>query len=203
MRIYLAARYSRFPEMRIYRDDLVGRGHWVTSRWIDGSHELDNGRSIVAPDSERCRFALVDFDDVATSDCVISFTEDPNLKISSRGGRHVEFGLAVVMKKRLIVVGHRENVFHWLPGVEFCEGWTAALAALASGRLVVRSQAKPCKPEPISNHVLAYALRMLADTYTASSDSGFHLIAGPVIGDSTADAWLVVKTWLQQRRKLE
>lgn len=36
-----------------------------------------------------------------------------------RGGRHVEFGYAMAKGKRLIVVGHRENLFHEHPAVEF------------------------------------------------------------------------------------
>jgi hypothetical protein len=48
---------------------------------------------------------------------------------SGRGGRHVEFGAAVATGKRLIVVGHRENLFHHLPGVEFFDGpkWLDAI----------------------------------------------------------------------------
>lgn len=49
----------------------------------------------------------------------------------SRGGRHVEFGMALAMDKRLVVVGPRENVFHLLPAVEQFDTWPLALAALA------------------------------------------------------------------------
>ncbi len=33
--VYLAAYYSRHPEMRRVRDELMARGYVVTSRWID------------------------------------------------------------------------------------------------------------------------------------------------------------------------
>lgn len=36
----------------------------------------------------------------------------------ARGGRHVEFGLAVAWEKRIVVIGPQENIFHWLPMVE-------------------------------------------------------------------------------------
>lgn len=49
---------------------------------------------------------------------------------ASRGGRHVEFGLAVGRGKRCIVVGPRENVFHLLPTVEHYADWAAALESL-------------------------------------------------------------------------
>ena len=50
------------------------------------------------------------------------FTEPPQ-SVYARGGRHVEFGVAVSSGKRLIVIGYRENVFHWLPQIEFYERW--------------------------------------------------------------------------------
>ena len=40
MKVYLAARYGRHPEMRKVRGDLEALGHSVTSRWINGTHEM-------------------------------------------------------------------------------------------------------------------------------------------------------------------
>ena len=56
----------------------------------------------------------------------------------NRGGRHVEFGMALARRllsgaPRLIVVGYRENVFHYAPEVEFYETWNEAFCALARG----------------------------------------------------------------------
>ena len=47
------------------------------------------------------------------ADAVIVFTEMPN-SVLATGGSHVEFGLALAQGKRVIVVGPRENVFHYL-----------------------------------------------------------------------------------------
>ena len=44
-RIYLAARYDRQAELRGYREQLMGAGHVVTSRWLDG----------LAPGAPACR----------------------------------------------------------------------------------------------------------------------------------------------------
>lgn len=55
-----------------------------------------------------------DVEDVATADLVIVFTSPEG---SSRGGHHVEFGLALGLRKKLIVIGPRQSVFHWLPAV--------------------------------------------------------------------------------------
>lgn len=131
MKIYLASRYSRFREMQGYREELERAGHVVTSRWINGDHQIDDqGLSTQAKEAERIRFASEDRDDLVTADCVVSFTEAPRSS-NSRGGRHVEHGMALALGKRTIVVGYRENVFHCLPEVEFFPAWQDARAALA------------------------------------------------------------------------
>ena len=123
-KIYLAARYSRNAEMRGVRDVLEALGHKVTSRWID-QHGGNLLESIVAEklnaDPEACaHYALVDVDDLAKADTVISFTSAGG---GGKGGRHVEFGLAVGLGKRLVIVGPREHVFHTLPGIEWYPDW--------------------------------------------------------------------------------
>jgi hypothetical protein len=46
-----------------------------------------------------------------------------------KGGRHVEYGLALGLGKRLIICGPRENIFHTLPQVEhYPDWWHLALA---------------------------------------------------------------------------
>lgn len=131
MRIYLAARYSRHPEMQRVADDLARIGFEVTSRWILGGHQIDDaGLSTEAKAAERERFAREDFEDLAGADCCISFTEVPR-STNSRGGRHVEHGIALGMGKRVLVAGPRENVFHCLPAVEWYPDWANAFASLA------------------------------------------------------------------------
>lgn len=70
-----------------------------------------------------------DWEDVNAAKIVISFTEPPR-STANRGGRHVEFGIALANKARVIVVGHRENIFHWLPIVEFFKTWPEAVKVL-------------------------------------------------------------------------
>ena len=68
---------------------------------------------------------MEDVTDVCSADVVVSFTEPPRSN-HSRGGRHVEFGMAHALRKQLVVVGHRENLFHYLPQVEFFTDWRRA-----------------------------------------------------------------------------
>ena len=117
--VYLAARYDRLHEMQVYRDLLEGAGYSVVARWVNGEHEAYEGHHNTCINSA---FAKEDVEDVVRSDWVISFGESPD-STTRRGGRHVEFGIAVGLKKRLILIGHRENVFHHLPQVEFYRSW--------------------------------------------------------------------------------
>lgn len=131
-RIYLAARYSRHPEMRGVRDVLEALGCEVTSRWIDmhgGVLTQSIGPGRLNADPERaCPFAEADLDDLRLADTVISFTSADG---GGKGGRHVEFGVAVGLGKRLVLVGPREHVFHTLPSIEWHPDWAHLVQAWA------------------------------------------------------------------------
>lgn len=129
MHIYLAARYSRHKEMETYAAVLEDAGHHVTSRWIHGDHDIkDSDRHKDAERNER--LAIEDMTDITKSECVISFTEDPKTaksKRPSKGGMHVEFGLGLALNKRMVVIGPRVHIFHWLPNVEIYDTLEAFL----------------------------------------------------------------------------
>lgn len=133
MKIYLAARWGRRIELQGYAEQLKLMGHTVTSRWLWGheSELKDDGTNMYCSDEEKARFALEDLEDIRTATCVISFTEPlaPNTG-QKRGGRHAEFGYAIGMEKRLIILGPREHVFHWLPHVEQFSSWATLLFIL-------------------------------------------------------------------------
>jgi hypothetical protein len=133
MKIYLAARYSRHPEMREVRDWLEERGHKVTSRWIDCyGGTLPDAFSVEELNAhpERCAAqALHDVEDSREADWVINFTGSGG----QRGGRHAEFGMTVERGQRVILVGPREHVFHCLPQVEHYPDWPTLQAALDGG----------------------------------------------------------------------
>ena len=130
MRIYLAARYSRYQELQGYATELERAGHEVTSRWIQGNHQIsDKELSEEAAEARRIQFAQEDLADLFKAELCISFTEVPRGS-NSRGGRHVEFGIALGVGKPTYIVGHRENVFHCLPQVQFFPTWEQALGTL-------------------------------------------------------------------------
>lgn len=146
MRIYLASRYSRREELCGYRSQLQSVGHTVTSRWLNGKHQIsdsgvpigDHGEKLIEGDdgsSSHCaaqmrsRFAGEDFQDVMLAELLIAFTEEPRSG-NSRGGRHVETGIALGAMKRVWIVGPRENLFCWLEDVRHFETWADCLNAV-------------------------------------------------------------------------
>jgi hypothetical protein len=127
VRVYFAARFGKAGELQGHRTELERLGHEVVSSWIDQNPKED--------EAEFPSLAQRDFDDIVRADTLIAFTEPP--RCGSRGGRHVELGLALGMGKRtLLVGGHREHVFHWLPQVQVFETWPEYI-------LVLRRRADP------------------------------------------------------------
>lgn len=134
MKIYLASRYSRHDEMRGVRDVLHALGHEVTSRWIDchtdvvGDYTASFTQEFLNASPElSAPLGQHDVDDLMAADTVISFT----CGTGGKGGRHVEFGIALATGKHLIVVGPRENVFHTLPQVKHYPSWRFLVNDLA------------------------------------------------------------------------
>lgn len=126
------ARYSRHPEMQDVAFHLSSIGHNVTSRWIWGTHQATDeaiGTGTIT-EFER-RLAQEDIDDLTNADMCIGFSEP--LRTASRGGRHVEFGMALALGKILVVVGGYEHVFHALPQVRHVKDTKALFAAIRSG----------------------------------------------------------------------
>ena len=97
-------------------------GHAVTSRWLDqgsttpygwGQAEIQKASLQVQDQARR------DIEDLTQAQAVFSFT-DGDL---ARGGRHVEFGIAIALGKRLWVIGPREHLFHTLGRVAWYPSW--------------------------------------------------------------------------------
>lgn len=147
MKIYLAARYSRREELCGYRTQLEEMGHTITSRWLNGSHQISNeGKPIGETGEElvengscevskglRESFAREDRDDVYASELVVAFTEVPRAS-TSRGGRHVELGLAIARGKIICLIGPRENIFCWLPDITALDSFEDLMSIMRAAR---------------------------------------------------------------------
>lgn len=109
-KIYLAARYRSRHIMRDWRAMLEAAGFIVTSRWINGGHDMDTDAS---NDEQRHGLAMEDLEDIDAADVLVLWNPREHHGNGS-GGRHVELGYALARRKPTIIVGERENVFHYL-----------------------------------------------------------------------------------------
>ncbi len=123
MNIYLSAQWSRRDEIEGYAKELRELGHTVTSRWHHGEPMGDDSKPTRAT---WARWAQADLDDIAAADVFLAFTELEGTM--SRGGRHVEWGVALSGNTELWICGQVESQFYalndrqwgtWLNCIEF------------------------------------------------------------------------------------
>lgn len=111
-KMYVAASFDSVQLVRDLRDRLTDVVE-VTSSWCEERPLLPNDYR-EQPQEARFR-ANEDLLDIERSSIVAILTDVP----STTGGFHVELGLALADKtKRVIVVGARLNVFHYMNRVE-------------------------------------------------------------------------------------
>jgi hypothetical protein len=140
MKVYLASWFASKDEMKKRAEDLQKLGIESTARWIN--EVIDGQTQIKDVDKSYLKgTARIDIEDILTADTMIlnvpseEDLESYNLPLSTwaRGGRHFEAGfqyatmflfeqLPEYIKERgvrkLILVGHKENVFHYLDDLE-------------------------------------------------------------------------------------
>ena len=108
--IYLSARYESREQMKEYSKFLAGYGYEMMDQWIQDDQMDFSGMDNI-PTYPGETYAWEDYFDLKSADVMIAFTEKQD-QPKGRGGRHVEFGMAWVMGKPIIIVGPNENVFH-------------------------------------------------------------------------------------------
>lgn len=116
MKIYLAAKYFRNPEMRDVKEILQKENIEVISSWIEGN-QLDE---VFLSIEERNKIAKRDLTDLSKSEILLWFSETNTAK-SIRGARHVEFGYALALGIPIYVIGEKENIFHYMSSVKHFE----------------------------------------------------------------------------------
>lgn len=106
-RIYVAASFHGIERIRDEVDSLEERGHDVLGVWHQPNDPIEaiwdgnfGGRIAQA-------LALRDLHGIETCDLMVIDTLDP----SSTGGRNVELGYALALKKRIILIGPPTTVF--------------------------------------------------------------------------------------------
>src|ERR1039458_2946800 len=121
LRVYLAASYSMKKQIEAEAAELRALGIEITSSWLEEKHAPTTQMEELTHEEHQL-YAMRDVQDVLDAD-VFVFHTDPT-KTIVRGGRHVEFGIAVGAGMHIYVVGEeRENIFHRLPDVRHFVTW--------------------------------------------------------------------------------
>lgn len=130
MKIYLAAQYSQKEEMRGYANILRGLGIEVTSRWLEEPHK-PNTQMHEVTEEELAEYAKNDMQDVYVADLLVFFSQ-PSTTPVARGGRHVEFGMALAFGMPILVVGPKENIFHLMKYVRHVDTFDDAIPLIVT-----------------------------------------------------------------------
>lgn len=107
---YIASAFTRKEEMRYIRSTMQAAGFNVVADWLDEPAESDD----TAPTDEyREACALLDLKNVNECDVFVCF-------IGGVGsGHHTELGLALCGGKRIVLIGKKNNIFHYLPLLDY------------------------------------------------------------------------------------
>lgn len=118
--VYLAAPWRRRGELVEYAYQARMRGLGVTSKWLYST--LDDQLADAA--AKQC--ARDDLADIDEAHLLVAFTDGEPV----RGGYQFETGYAYARGMKIIVVGPREHVFHWLTRVTVVPDWSRCLQLL-------------------------------------------------------------------------
>jgi len=152
-KVYLASWYASRPQMREIAKDFQDSGITITSSWLDEKYS-PLMRTSDGTDEMLLERATEDMKDMDAADILVMNTPNEEtynsvpIDILSRGGHHFEagyfYGLILnqerdifdaqcegylnynPVRRKLIIVGKKENVFHFLPKVIFCNTWEEA-----------------------------------------------------------------------------
>lgn len=129
MTVYIASYFNTKERLLPYRDQLQKMGYVVASRWLTEPENKTVSATLAGYDEDYLRaVAARDLEDILTSEIFILDTLD----VTERGGREVEFGVALRSEKRIYLVGPKRNVFHRLIPEALCfNTWEELLADFA------------------------------------------------------------------------
>ena len=122
MNIYIAAPWIHKADALAAQVALEAVGHTVVSHWI----KYHSDAVIGAPDDfhELRTQALEDVKDLAESHVLVL------LNLSKSEGKATELGFALSLDLRVVLVGERTQIFHYMPGVEVVATVAEAVALL-------------------------------------------------------------------------
>lgn len=98
MKMYVACKLEQIERARQMRDELIKRGHEVTSKWLDRQH--------VPPITidDYYEIGITNQEDVERADCVVALIS-PQIR-----GTLVEVGLGIGLRKKVFLCGNKPSV---------------------------------------------------------------------------------------------
>ncbi len=133
--IYIAATFARKNEALEIENALKDNGYMITSTWLHQENANMNNPTGVEQAKLANSFGDRDEEEVAKCDVLLMLTGDSKDIKPTGGGRHTEFGIARALKKRCVLLGPRENVFHHAWEIESVSTMKEALLVLAGMRV--------------------------------------------------------------------
>jgi|SRR5271155_2117272 len=125
MKVYLANQYRHKDAMKVAATELRAKGIDVTSTWMDEPHEPNAQLGDLSGD-HLVEYAYRDLLEISQADILVFFSVPPTTQ-TVRGGRHVEFGYALGLRKPIVVIGPEENIFHFVSDVKHFATWEEAV----------------------------------------------------------------------------
>lgn len=119
LKVYLAAPFEQRESMLCLKDLLVSYGIVVTSTWLTPADGNENNMATMGSKFHECRMrAVKDMEDIRQADYFILYKPKELHRVPTTGGHHVELGFCLGIGKPIIILGARENVFNYLPGIQ-------------------------------------------------------------------------------------
>jgi hypothetical protein len=139
MKVYIASNFADKDRVKARGEELAALGIECTSRWASESAP-HNCKITDKPAQYMRETAVFDIADILQSDVVVLTVPTPEQLMNltphqmSRGGRTFESGLqyglmlaAYSNRRMLIVMGPKENVFHFLDGTDEAKNYPVVI----------------------------------------------------------------------------
>lgn len=101
-KLYIAASFTEREMARAVKAQAEQRGFVITSRWLNPAEQNHENYGTDA------KFAHMDLED-----CCEAHGHLQLIAPGTRGGRHTELGVALAFNQVIVLVGEREQVFHY------------------------------------------------------------------------------------------